>query len=243
LQRLVCSWFLGSLNTNDDERYDKTVRGLELEVLQLIEVALPSLEDWNQSVLLQRDNKGVRGFMYLVNGQPEDGFIVVVSLATVHQIFLRFVQPSTVASQSIQGTSLAEEQLPVVPNGVELSLRIVLITNGERIGSYHMCEEAHQQQCSELLLNYLLTGHCLTAEEIAVVERLKGNPVTDARWGLTSYLISELGHIPGLPMHPWSAWLVYDLSGRDGDGELLTQANEKSRENVKKVIDEISQDL
>lgn len=243
LQRLVCSWFLGSLNTKDYDRHDEAVRRLELEVLQLIELALPSPEDWNQSVLLQRDNKGVRGFMYLVNGQPEDGFVVVANLATVHQIFLRFVQSSAATTQSIQGTSLTEEQLPAVLNSTELSLRIVLIANGEGRGAYHMCEEAHQQQCSELLLNYLVTGRCLTEEEITTVERQRGDPVPEARWGLTSYLISKLGHIPGLPMHPWSAWLVYDPSGYNGDRDLRTQVHGKSREMFKKVIDEISQDL
>ena len=245
LQRLVCSWYLGSINTIHYEQFDDTIRRSDLVVLQLIQLALPRLEDWDQSVLLslKSDNKGIQGFMYFENRNHMDldEFYVVVNLVTAYQIFLQFLRRNGVTPQTTQGMSITNEQLPHAASETELSLRIVALKSD--IGGFASCGTEKQHQDSELLLNALLTGRCLTADEITSIK-------AESRWvnenyrNLASYLITELGRIPGLPMHPWTAWLVFDVSEHDGGEEdLHAQVDEKSRESLRKVIEEVSRDL
>ncbi|KAJ4138498.1 hypothetical protein NW768_002333 [Fusarium equiseti] len=284
LQRLVCIWFLGSFDSKDyeeDSVCDETVTKSELAILQLIKLALPSPDGWDQLVLLcVHDDRRTSGFMYFSSITVRPEAFVVVSLATVYEMFLRSIRgfiatshyawelvqglptrslvgnlvdtnPWTKSSQSTRGTSISHEQLPGNRNEAELSLRTVMIRVREEDGfdgffsSYHHCKIEKQFEVSEPLLDSLLNGRCLTAEEIETVRGGIGKAVAKCYKvkDVLSYLISELGHIPGLPMHPWSAWLVYDLSGHDGDGELRAQVDEKSRESFKKAIDEQSQDL
>lgn len=245
LKCLVCSWFLGSLKMGNYGQYDDSVRKLELEVLQLIGLALSRPEDWGQSVLLSlqyfSNSATVRGFMHCAFGDKWCDFYVVVNLVTIYQIFLRFLQRSALSLHSAHGISITNEQLSNFPNGMELSLRIVLIMKGAPIGQ--ICRNEFQHQDSQLLLDSLLTGRCLTDQETAAVKGRGGNLVAYGREGVLSYLISQLGHVPGLLMHPWSAWFVYDVSEHDGAEDLDAQVDEKSRESFRKVIEEISQDL
>ncbi|CAG7557391.1 unnamed protein product [Fusarium equiseti] len=248
LQLLVCSWFLGTIDTESYEKCDDVVRNLDLEVLQLIKLTLPTPEDWDQSVLLFLRSKTnqAKGFMHFDPGRTEwcDSF-VLVNLVTIYQIFLGFVQRSVSESQSVQRTPITAERLPDIWNRKELSLRIVLIMGDRYIA--HICREENQHQDSQLLLDSLLTGRHLTAEEIATVKGRKGRVVVrdyeSKSCSVASYLIAELGHISGLPMHPWSAWLVDDVSEHGEAEDLHVQVDEKSRELLKEIIEEVSQDL
>ncbi|RFN54254.1 hypothetical protein FIE12Z_1380 [Fusarium flagelliforme] len=237
LQRLVCSWFLGTLNTSSDGRYSETARKLDLAVLQLIRLTLPDLEDWNQSVLLYLsccDGKA-QGFMHFDPPRSYYDFFVVVNHATIYEMFRRNIRLGPAAPQSTPEIMIADEQLPQIPNGAEPSLCIV--TRGEELSS-HSCQHEDQRQDSELLLNSLLTGRCLTAKEIANVKGRKRNKI-----GPYTALITELGHVPGLPMYPWSSWLVFDVSGDNEDEDSQVQVDEKSRESFRKVIEEMSRDF
>ena len=246
LQRLICSWFLGSLNTNHDEPYDGPVRDMELSALQLIEYALPDLHDWDYPVLLYMDlinhdlyGGSVRGFMHFDPARSSSDCFVIVSLATIYQIFLRFIQ-RTLEPWSTPSLLITDEQLSHIPNYEGLSLRIVVLMVEWQ--TFHICTKENQRQYSKLLLDSLLTGRSLTSEEKATL-KANGNPVAITSMGLTSYLISELGHISGLPMHPWSAWLVQDVSKHDKHNDLQAQVDEESRQSLRKTIEEISHDL
>ncbi|KAI1068720.1 hypothetical protein LB507_006259 [Fusarium sp. FIESC RH6] len=242
LRRLVCSWFLGSLSTSCDKQYSETTRNEELAVLQLIQLTLPTVEDWNQSVLLYLKYDGsMRGFMHFDPERHSTDCCVVVSLATVYQIFLRFIRRSTTNFQPTGGLSITDEQLPSILSRGELSLRTLLIGEDER--SFHLCRKENEPQDSELFLDSLLTGRCLMAEELATVKGRKGSLVAKGNTELMHYLISDLDHGPGLLIHPWSSWLVYDVSEHDKAEDLDAQVDEKSRASFRKVLEEISQDL
>lgn len=245
LQRLVCSWYLGTLPSLADRPYDTEARNVFPEILHLIKLALPQLSDWTQCVLLglwrRKDGSlAMRGSVVSDGLQWLYKLFVVVNLATAYQIVLDSIQHTVAALQSTHGYLTTDKNLPQIPDGVPLFLRIVAIKDGDSLSDWHTFNEEAQYQASKLVLHSILTSQGPTSEEWAIIKNGKGNQIGINESDYLEYLISELGHIPGLPMHPWSTWLVGDASRNEEDEDSLDQVDERSQQSFRDLVKQIS---
>ncbi|KAH7183325.1 uncharacterized protein B0J16DRAFT_416409 [Fusarium flagelliforme] len=204
MQRLVCSWFLSSIDTDIYNKHDQDVEESVLSALYLIKLSLPGPEYWDQPVLLsiRFQDAAARGFMHFHTSEFSyyDCFSVG-SLATVYQLFLCFVRRITVEAQSAKVTAVLDEKMFDPPNGSKPSLRIVILQHKAgcyTVGPDYQHKKEKQVEASELILNSLITGRNLTKDDLAFLYGLKGDGIAhDPRATNTLMVRMAGGGCPG----------------------------------------------
>jgi hypothetical protein len=97
-----------------------------------------------------------------------------------------------------------------------------------------------EDKVSASLLHLLLTGSRIT-EEMVNVEGQERRKVARTGAEVFRYLITKIGDTPGLPMHPWSSWLIGNVSENEESESPDSHADGRSQELLIELLRRTSQ--